>query len=162
MSHNILKPYMSINYICSLFPVLILSYILILYTLRHWNIIVLCFFKQSLKKKLSILVCHYCCNKVLAEWIVCVLSLFSHGRLCATLWTEAHWAPLSMEFSRQEYWSGLPCIPLGDLPNPGIKPASLMSPPLADRVFKVGSLPLVPPKKPAEWLNKWKFIFSQF
>ena len=37
-------------------------------------------------------------------------------------WTAAHQAPLSMEFSRQEYWSGLPCPPLGDLPNPGIKP----------------------------------------
>ena len=40
----------------------------------------------------------------------------------------------------QEYWSGLPCPPPGDLPNPGIKPASLMSPALAGR-----SLPLAPP-----------------
>ena len=38
--------------------------------------------------------------------------------------TVAHQAPLSMEFSRQEYWSGLPCPPPGDLPNPGIKPRS--------------------------------------
>jgi len=36
----------------------------------------------------------------------------------------AHQDPLSMEFSRQEYWSGLPCPPPGDLPNPGIKPRS--------------------------------------
>ena len=43
----------------------------------------------------------------------------------ATLWTLARQAPLSMEFSRQEYWSGLPCPPPGDLPNPGIKPRSL-------------------------------------
>ena len=40
-------------------------------------------------------------------------------------------APLSMGFPRQEYWSGLPCAPPGDLPNPGIKPTSLMFPELA-------------------------------
>ena len=42
----------------------------------------------------------------------------------ATPWTLAYQAPLSMEFSRQECWSGLPCPPPGDLPNPGIKPRS--------------------------------------
>ena len=41
-----------------------------------------------------------------------------------TPWTVAHQAPLPMEFSRQEYWSGLPFSSPGDLPNPGIKPAS--------------------------------------
>ena len=41
-----------------------------------------------------------------------------------TLWTIAHQAPLSMGFSRQEYWSGLPFSSPGNLPNPGIKPAS--------------------------------------
>ena len=41
-----------------------------------------------------------------------------------TLWTIAHQAPLSMEFSRQEYWSGLSCPPPGDFPNPGIEPRS--------------------------------------
>ena len=45
-----------------------------------------------------------------------------------TLWTVACQAPLTMGFSRQEYWSGLPCPLPGDLPDPGIKPASLMSP----------------------------------
>ena len=50
--------------------------------------------------------------------------------------TIAHQAPpLSMGFSRQEYWSGLPCPPPGDLLNPGIKPASLVSPALAHRFF---------------------------
>ena len=47
--------------------------------------------------------------------------------LCPTLatpWTVAHQVPLSMGFSRQEYLSGLPCPPPGDLPNPGIKPRS--------------------------------------
>ena len=45
------------------------------------------------------------------------------------------WAPLSMGFSRQEYWSGLPCPSLGDLPDPGVKPASLMSLALAGEFF---------------------------
>ena len=45
-------------------------------------------------------------------------------RLFATLWTVAHQAPLSMEVSRQEYLSGLPCPPPGNLPNPGIEPVS--------------------------------------
>ena len=55
----------------------------------------------------------------------CVLSCFSHIRLCTTVWTVARQAPLSMGFSRQEYWSGLPCPPPGDLPNPGKEPRSL-------------------------------------
>ena len=52
---------------------------------------------------------------------MCVLSLV---RLFATSWTVALQAPLSMGFSRQEYWSGLPCPPPGDLPDPKIKPRS--------------------------------------
>ena len=48
----------------------------------------------------------------------------SHVRLFATPWTVAHQAPPSMEFSRREYWSGLPFPSPGDLPNPGIKPGS--------------------------------------
>ena len=56
---------------------------------------------------------------------MCVLSSFSCVWLCATLWTVAHQAPLSMGFSRQEYWNGLLCPPPGDLPNLGIKPRSL-------------------------------------
>ena len=48
----------------------------------------------------------------------------SHAWLFATPWTIAHQAPPSMEFSRQEYWSGLPFPSPGDLPNPGIKPGS--------------------------------------
>ena len=53
----------------------------------------------------------------------------------AILWTVARQAPLSMGFSRQEYWSELPCPPPGDLPNPGIKPKSLVSPALAGGFF---------------------------
>ena len=48
----------------------------------------------------------------------------SHVRLSAPPWTVAHQAPLPMEYSRQEYWSGLPFAPPGDLPDSGIKPAS--------------------------------------
>ena len=62
---------------------------------------------------------------------VCVLTHFSHVQLCATPWTVARQAPLSMGFSRREYWSGLPFPPPGDLPDPGIKPRSLTSPALA-------------------------------
>ena len=50
-------------------------------------------------------------------------SLFSHVRLFMTPWTVAHQAPLSMEFSRQEYWSELPFPSPGDLPNSGIEPS---------------------------------------
>ena len=56
-------------------------------------------------------------------------------RLFVTLWTVAHPAPLYMRFSRQEYWSGLPCPSPRDLPDPGIKPNSLMSPARAARFF---------------------------
>ena len=66
---------------------------------------------------------------------VSVLIRFSRIRLFATLWTIAQQAPLSMDFSRPEHWSGLPCPPPGDLPDPGIKPAFLMSPALAGRFF---------------------------
>ena len=55
-----------------------------------------------------------------------VISRFGHALLFVTLWTIARQAPLSMEFSRQEYWNELPCSP-PDLPAPGIKPISYMS-----------------------------------
>ena len=58
--------------------------------------------------------------------------MLSHVRLFATPWTVARQAPLSMEFSRKEYWSGLPFPSPGDLPNPGIEP---VSPALAGGLF---------------------------
>ena len=76
----------------------------------------------------------------------------SHVQLFATPWTVAHQAPLSVGFSRQECWSGLPCLLPGDLPYPWMEPASLMSPVLA-----VKSLPLVPPGKPLLSLNSVQF-----
>ena len=66
---------------------------------------------------------------------VCMLSCFSCVQLCVTLWTATHQTSLSVGFSKQEYWSGLPCPPLGHLPDPGIEPVSPMSPGLAGRFF---------------------------
>ena len=58
---------------------------------------------------------------------VCGLSHFSRVWLFVTPWTAAHQAPLSLGFSRQEYWSGLPCPPLRGLPDPGVVLMSLKS-----------------------------------
>ena len=67
-------------------------------------------------------------------------SRFSHVWLFATPWIAVCQVPLSMGFSRQDYWSGLPCLPPGDLPNPGIEPAAPALP--------VDSLTTEPPGKP--------------
>ena len=66
---------------------------------------------------------------------LCMPSRFSYVRLFATLRTTAHQAPLFMGFPRQEYWSGLPYPPPGDLPDPGIESAFLMSSALAGGFF---------------------------
>ena len=68
------------------------------------------------------------------------MKLLSHVRLFATSWTVAYQAPLSMEFSRQEYWSGLPVPSPQNIPNPGIKPRS--------STLQADSLPSEPPGKP--------------
>ena len=73
---------------------------------------------------------------------VYVVSHFSHVQLFVTPWTVARQAHLSMGFSRQEYWSGWPCPPPGDLPDAGIKPVSSLL------HWQAGSLSLVPPWKP--------------
>ena len=72
----------------------------------------------------------------------------SRVRLFATPWTAAYQAPPSVRFSRQEYWSGLPFPPPGDLPHPGIEPISLASPALAGGFFTTSTtweahLPLI-------------------
>ena len=64
-----------------------------------------------------------------------LFSRFNRVQLCVTLWTAGHQALMSKGFSRQEYWSGLPWLSPGDLPDPGIKPESLMSPALASVFF---------------------------
>ena len=73
----------------------------------------------------------------------CTLNCFSHVHPFETLWTVTHHAPVSLGFSRQEYWIALPCPPPEDLPDPGIEPVSPAAPAL-----QVGSLPLAPPGKP--------------
>ena len=70
----------------------------------------------------------------------CMLRCFSHVQLYAMLWTIAHQAPLSMGFSRQEYWSGVSFPFPGDLPDSEVKPRS--------PALQADSLPLVPPGKP--------------
>ena len=65
---------------------------------------------------------HQCCSPNYDLAHSCTCSVISDS---ATPWTVAHQASLSMRFSQQEYWSGLPCPPPGDLPNPGIEPVSL-------------------------------------
>ena len=70
-------------------------------------------------------------------------QLLSRAWLFAVSWTVACQVPLSMEFPRQEYWSGLPCPTSEDLTNPGIRPTSLPSP-----SWPAGSLPLASPGKP--------------
>ena len=63
-------------------------------------------------------------SQLLTKYVFPVLSHFSCVRLFVTLYTVARQAPLSMGFSRQEYWSGLPCPPPGDLSYPVIEPVS--------------------------------------
>ena len=79
------------------------------------------------------------------------VSHFSHVQLFVAPRTVAHQAPLSMGFSRQQYWSRLPFPTPGGLPDPGIKPESSVSPALADGFFTTE-----PPGKPQ------KFILFQF
>ena len=74
-----------------------------------------------------------------------MLSHFIRVQLFATPWTVAHQAPLSMGFSRQEYWNGLPCLPAGDSPDPGTEPES--------PALQVDSLPIELPK------IRYKIIF---
>ena len=77
------------------------------------------------------------------------LSCFSHVRLFETLWTIAHQAPRSMGFSRQKYCSELPCPPPGDIPDPGIEPASLTSPALPGGLHIASQIPSDPTPCPS-------------
>ena len=73
--------------------------------------------------------------------IHCVLSRLSRVQLFTTPWIAACQAPQFVGFSRQQYWSGLPCPPSGDLTDPEIKPASLESPELAGGFFTTKNFP---------------------
>ena len=74
-----------------------------------------------------------------------MLCSVAQSRLFATPWTVARQAPLFVGFSRQDYWSGLPCPPPGDLPDPGIESRS--------SALQEDSLPSEPPGKPAGVIN---------
>ena len=82
---------------------------------------------------------------------MCELSFFC-VQLFVTLWTVAHQAPLSMEFSRQEQWSELPFPSPGELPYPGIEPIPLMFPALPGGFFTTGQ-----PGKPYFLYSSFKF-----
>ena len=73
----------------------------------------------------------------------CVLSHFSCIQLFAAPWTAAHQHPLSMGFSRQEYWSGLPCPASGNLPDTEIKPHLLHLLPAKVQIVKAMVFPVV-------------------
>ena len=79
------------------------------------------------------------------KWSMCVhmCAVLSHVCLFVTAWTVASQSSLSVEFSRQEYWRGVPFPTPGDLPNPGIESVSPVSPSLAGRFFTT-----VPPGNP--------------
>ena len=90
---------------------------------------------------------------------VCVWNHFSHVQLFTTLWTIVCQAPLSMGFSRQEYWSGFPFSSPGDLPNPGIKPGS----PSLQAYFLPAELPGIVHKiKLTKLLSAYKKDFFKF
>ena len=93
------------------------------------------YFTHAHGKWLTIFLQHLIFGKFWLFMLWSSLSCFSCVQLFVTPWTVAHQVPLSVEFSRQEYWSGLPFPPPGDLPDPGIKPMSLKSPALAGRFF---------------------------
>ena len=78
---------------------------------------------------------------------------FSHVQLFATPWTVAYQAPLSMGFSRQEYWSGVPFPAPGDLSDPGIEPLSA--------ALQADSLPSEPAEKPVRVLKWVAMSFSR-
>ena len=83
-------------------------------------------------------------NKMRSAYgVTCVLNCFSRVWLFVTPWTAARQVLLSREFSRQENWSGLPCLPPGDLPNPGIKSTSIM--PITDITNLLQHSPLLGP-----------------
>ena len=89
------------------------------------------------------------------HWCVCIFSCLVLSDSLATPWTVALQAPLSMGFSRQEYWSGFPFPPPGDLPTQGLSLRLLC--PLH---WQAGSLPLVPLGQPLALQGNPKMGFS--
>ena len=83
----------------------------------------------------------FCLMLITLRHVYSVCEVLSHVQLFVTPWTVAHQAPLSMGFSRQEYWSGLPFPSPGDLPNPEIEPRS--------PTLQADALSSEPPGKPS-------------
>ena len=71
----------------------------------------------------------------MCKYNACMPSCFTCILFFVSLWTVVHQPPRSLGFSRQEYWNGLLCPPPGNLPDPGIEPASPKSPALSGRFF---------------------------
>ena len=113
------------------------------------------------RKYMCVCVCVRACVCVCVHACVCVhvLSHFSRVQLFATLWTISSQAPLSMGFSREEYWSGLPCPP------PGVFLTQGSNTPVSCLLhWQVSSLPLAPPGKPKYiythiYTNKYTYIY---
>ena len=112
------------NFVCIIFSWLSNHICILTNVLEKWNV-------QKLKFKLW----KYWPNILSVIYLLCVLHMFSHSVVSnsAVIRTVAHQVPLSIEFSRQEYYSGLP------FSDPGIEPASLMSPALAVRFFNTSA-----------------------
>ena len=100
-----------------------------------WLIISISFYFFLLTPQTSSLFIHWCTFTCMAESVGCSVVSWLFG----TPWTIAHQAPMSMGFSKQEYWSGLPCPSPENLPNPGLELRSL--------VLQADSLPSEPPGK---------------
>ena len=112
------------NHLSSPLPFLIISF----FATREFITSAICSYNKMLLSLEKVIAC-----------MSCVLSCFSHVWLFETLWTVACQTPLSMGFSREEYWSGLPCPTLGDLPSPGIESASPVALTLARGFFTTGA-----------------------
>ena len=110
---------------------------------------------EWMDKKEVVCVCTCVCVMEYWKW---KCQLFNCVRLFATAWTIALQVPLFMGFSRQDYWNGLQCPPPGDLSNPGIEPASLMSPALAGGFFTTSTTTFTTKPKPIhlQSINLWK------
>ena len=111
--------------------------------------VLMLWFSYSSLSHLAVGVCEY----------ACVLTCFSQVQLSVTLWTGGHKALLAKGFSKQQYWSGLPCPPRGDLPNPGIEPVVLAL--LVDslRLSHLGRTRVgLHPAKP---MLSWKYLKSE-
>ena len=140
-----MRNHIAITYSCSICFCIYFTFLIELYLI--YNIILIsdiqcsnsifvdyALFKITIKYKL----CSLCYTMYSCAYL-CAKSL-QLCRLFATLWTVAYQNPLSMGFSRQEYWSGFPCPPLRDLPSPGIKPVFLMSSALTDTFFTTSTI----------------------